>query len=359
MQTGFTTTDIRSELHRERKRLLVFTHVLALIIFAFHIPVDRIIESPGILTGLDALLFLLILINLYIMIRLERLALAAMNLMMLVGLELLIAVISNIDQADVVKNLYWLVIVAPAAFYLTGRRGGALISSVVLIASWAVHFYYLQDPTSQLGRSSMIDFSGVYLAIAAISFLYAHAQSMNIKRIVHYSQDLAFANDELKVAALTDTLTASYNRKFLDELLHELTSNPKRRDTTFSLIMIDIDHFKNVNDKHGHQVGDDILSAVTKGLQSQLRDNDILGRWGGEEFILISQGLDAEKAMKLAERLRKYIEGFEFPYGLNITCSFGVVEYGQHHDKTELVKLADSALYEAKKAGRNRCVLSV
>ena len=351
----YTPTDIKMELHRERKRLLIFTHILALAIYGFFIPYDYYFEAKPKSALLEVGLFLILLLNLYLLMRRELLTLSAMILLTLVAGEILMSIVEVIDQVVVVKELYWTIIIAPAAFYLTGRIRGIFISTSMFILTWGVYQYHHAQGTTVLTPEIMIDYSGVYLVIAIISFLYSRSQSLNIKRMLHYSQDLAFANDELKVAALTDTLTCSYNRKFLDELLHELTTN--RRRQTFSLIMLDIDNFKNVNDSLGHQVGDDILSTVTKQLQRQLRDNDILGRWGGEEFIIIALGLDADSAFNLAERLRLYIEDFAFPHGLRITCSFGVVESGRYENKMDLIKRADNALYMAKESGRNQCIL--
>lgn len=352
---GYTPLDIKTELHQERKRLLIFTHLLAVAIYAFFIPYDYFIEAKPQSAVLELALLLVLLFNLYLLIRLELMTLSALIILILVGSEILYSIVDIIDQAIVVKELYWTLVIAPAAFYLTGRGRGVAISTIMFVLTWGVYEYFNAQDATALTEAVMIDYSGVYIVIAIISFLYSRSQSLNIKRMLHYSQDLAFANDELKVAALTDTLTCSYNRKFLDELLLELTTN--RRQMTFSLIMMDIDHFKNVNDNHGHQAGDEILSAVTKELQKQLRDKDILGRWGGEEFIIIAQGLGATGALNLAERLRRYIEEYAFPHNLSITCSFGVVEAGNHEDKTDLIKRADNALYMAKKSGRNQCIL--
>jgi diguanylate cyclase (GGDEF)-like protein len=351
---GQTGSDIKAQLHQERRRLLIFIHILALAIYAVSLYRVTSLAAHGGMMMLESALFLLVIVNLYFLIRRDNLSVSALILMTLISLAGLIGIAGVIDEPIVSKQLYWAVAIAPAAFYLTGRRGGSLVSGALIVALWGIYGYF--SGTRALTNETMLDFSGVYLAIAVISYLYARTQSLNIRRMLHYSQDLAFANDELKVAALTDTLTCSYNRKFLDELLSELTAHQQRAQ--FSLIMMDIDHFKQVNDDHGHQVGDDILSAVTRGLQSQLRDQDILGRWGGEEFIIISQGLGADKALNLAERLRSFIEGAEFPHGLRITCSFGVVECREHENKAELIKRADNALYEAKKSGRNRSVLA-
>lgn len=356
MISANTRSDIREELHRERKRLLVLAHLLVIGGIVIYFPYGIFQRESLFLGVLEITDCLLIFINLYLLLRNAKLSLSAYMLLVLVGLEIAMLVGKGMDAPSINHNLYWVVLLVPAAYYLTGRRGGVVITTALLISIWAMYGYFHAQQANLLRNDVLNNFTGVYLAISAISFLYAHSQTLNIRRILHYSQDLAFANDELKVAALTDTLTCSYNRKFLDEVLNEIIHN--RQTLRFSLIMIDIDHFKSVNDKHGHQVGDEVLSAVTRGLQSQLRDKDILGRWGGEEFIVISQGLGAEKALGLAERLRKYISDECFPHGLKITCSFGVVEWRANESKNDLIRRADNMLYEAKKSGRNRCVLS-
>ena len=120
--------------------------------------------------------------------------------------------------------------------------------------------------------------------------------------------------------------------------------------------MLDIDHFKSVNDTYGHQVGDEVLKQLVDVVYTHVRANDIFARIGGEEFVLVLD-VDIEKGMKVIEHLRIFIEAEEFHVVKHITCSFGVTEYKRQDSIDDMMKRADKALYEAKENGRNRVCL--
>lgn len=158
--------------------------------------------------------------------------------------------------------------------------------------------------------------------------------------------------------ANTDKLTGLNNRAFLDSLLPSLMSQADRSGYAISLVMLDIDHFKAVNDTYGHDVGDTTLKALAQLLAGNTRKSDVLARWGGEEFVLLMPDTNAEGADVLAEKLRKQIESELFPQVGRITASFGVAQrkYGEAYESW--FKRADSALLKAKESGRNRIVIS-
>ena len=176
------------------------------------------------------------------------------------------------------------------------------------------------------------------------------------KRMLDLQSDLNHAKDALAHEAMHDPLTGLYNRKaILEGLSHEL-SRVKRQSSILSIGMCDIDHFKNVNDHLGHLVGDDVLKGCTEIMQRNLRDYDLLGRYGGEEFLLVaprSTGLPDEL---LYERLREVVADTEIQTcggGVSITISIGVAR-GKGDEKVDaLLALADAALYESKRNGRN------
>jgi diguanylate cyclase (GGDEF)-like protein len=120
--------------------------------------------------------------------------------------------------------------------------------------------------------------------------------------------------------------------------------------------MLDLDYFKRVNDKYGHQVGDVILIEVSKILQQCTRKTDLVGRWGGEEFMIVCQETDGHGGERLAEKIRTKIEQHSFPVVGNKTASFGVATYEQSDEAKSMVGRADKALYQAKEQGRNRVV---
>ncbi len=159
---------------------------------------------------------------------------------------------------------------------------------------------------------------------------------------------------ELERLSITDELTCLYNRRYTNNILKEQHKILQRYRKTSSYIMLDIDHFKRVNDEFGHQAGDKVLKEVAKAIKSNIRCTDYAGRWGGEEFFIVCQNTLLESAVILAEKLRKVFMKIQIPNVGGITASFGVGEiiYGESVDS--IIKRIDDALYEAKENGRNQ-----
>jgi diguanylate cyclase (GGDEF)-like protein len=156
--------------------------------------------------------------------------------------------------------------------------------------------------------------------------------------------------------ALVDGLTGLANRRACSDALHAETARAGRLDTPLSVVLADLDGFKDVNDEHGHAVGDEVLRTFAEVLRETLRESDVAGRWGGEEFLLLLPGADEEGAAQLAERVRAGLAERSIPgaSGLRVTASFGVAEYVPQSDVEQLVAAADGALYRAKGAGKDR-----
>jgi len=174
-------------------------------------------------------------------------------------------------------------------------------------------------------------------------------------------RDLEEANNRLLAASRTDALTGVHNRRFLEERLHEMWSHSQRLHEPLSVVMCDIDHFKSVNDQHGHQAGDSVLKQFAGLLQTATRDIDHVGRYGGEEFILLLPGTVLDAAVTFAERVRQDVEEHTFTYDggtLRRTMSCGVAAWPHPRITNEdrLIKAVDDALYVAKETGRNRVV---
>ena len=162
-------------------------------------------------------------------------------------------------------------------------------------------------------------------------------------------------SQHLKTLAHTDMLTGVYNRMMFEHMLEAEILKTNRYNGTFSLIFLDIDHFKQVNDQFGHQVGDVVLSDFSHLIKKANRLSDLTARYGGEEFVILSINSNLSDTVKHAERLRRIIEMHSFDTADKITCSFGVAEFKKELDtKKSLLKRADDALYEAKQHGRNR-----
>ncbi|WP_052433505.1 diguanylate cyclase [Sulfurospirillum arsenophilum] len=159
--------------------------------------------------------------------------------------------------------------------------------------------------------------------------------------------------------SITDRLTGLYNRLKLDELFAYYLSIAKRHQTPLSILLLDIDKFKSVNDTYGHQVGDSVLQEIAKLLKANVRLEDAVGRWGGEEFLILLPSSNVEEAHLLAEKLRAVIEGEDFAYAGSRTASFGVATYHLNDDETSMVARVDESLYRAKENGRNRVEVEV
>ncbi len=160
-------------------------------------------------------------------------------------------------------------------------------------------------------------------------------------------------------AALRDSLTGAYNKNFLMNHLNTEMSFALRHGTPLSVVMFDVDHFKAVNDTHGHLAGDAILKRLAEISMATLRQDDIFARYGGEEFTIVSRGIDMERAAIIAERLRRIVENTHFVFDgkhIPITISLGVSALPDTPAKspTELIEAADKALYVSKNEGRNR-----
>ena len=161
-------------------------------------------------------------------------------------------------------------------------------------------------------------------------------------------------NDELEHLSTTDALTGLSNRRHLMNLLAHEIERAKRADQPFSILMLDVDHFKKYNDKHGHQAGDEVLVRIGMVLRNSTRPYDCAARYGGEEFLIMLSATSLDRATESAERIRRQVQAEQFEGG-SVTISIGVAEYPSQGDTANsVIGQADAALYEAKRAGRDR-----
>lgn len=160
---------------------------------------------------------------------------------------------------------------------------------------------------------------------------------------------------ELENRATTDYLTGARNRSYFNHVFPVLRDIAEQTHKNLGLILFDIDHFKLINDTHGHNVGDEILKEIVALVKRTIREEDLLIRWGGEEFILVVKVNSSVTAERIAENLRQVIANHDFPENLKVTCSFGVTLCDDAYEMDDLVKIADQALYQSKENGRN-CV---
>ncbi|MFA6192945.1 MAG: diguanylate cyclase [Sulfurimonas sp.] len=156
---------------------------------------------------------------------------------------------------------------------------------------------------------------------------------------------------------ITDPLTKLYNRAHFDEVISSIAKHQRKVDTDFVLVITDVDHFKSINDTYGHQVGDDALIAIANTLKNSLRENDLIARWGGEEFVIMLKNVSLDEAKMIIEKVRASVEETKINNSISVTASFGLTKYILGEDTRKTFKRVDDALYEAKKSGRNRIVV--
>lgn len=224
----------------------------------------------------------------------------------------------------------------------------------------------LADQTYYPERFDFYQESLHFLVLAAmliwVTYFVGHVSLLRTE-LKRRNRDLSVALDEIGKLAIQDDLTKSYNRRYIMEALSHEKSRADRTGICLSIILIDLDHFKAINDRYGHLSGDRVLMAFSERIRGTLRGMDLIdsidrkrffGRYGGEEFIVVLPDTPLAGALRCAERMRKVTEEESFDEVFKVTISAGVSEYHSGESIEETLRRADAALYEAKNRGRNR-----
>jgi len=270
------------------------------------------------------------------------------------------------------------------AMYFANEARGVLLLSYVLVFLFGIFrldtrgFFYISIFTLltyginiallHLYRPQSINFHMEYLQwvvlaliLVAFSIIGGYISSLRQNLSIIKSQQ-AKSIEIIQEMAIRDELTGLYNRRHVMELLDYEMNRSSRGGGIFCLAMLDIDHFKNVNDNHGHQVGDSVLQKVAMVMKNTLRNVEFCGRYGGEEFLIVLTQTDIRGALICAERVRSGVESMRFPDigpDFRVTVSLGLTEYHRDDDVQKVIARADTALYLAKHNGRNRVEFSV
>lgn len=205
-----------------------------------------------------------------------------------------------------------------------------------------------------LGAGTLL---GAALLVGAF-FIYPiiRTQAREGGKLREMTESLSLRSQSFEQAALTDALTGMQNRRYFDDALREYLEEFRRIERPIGLMILDLDHFKMVNDTYGHDTGDDVLRAVAKCLKEMTRYHDIVARLGGEEFAIVAPNMDMDMLARLAERIRKAISIMPITSGnvrLKVTTSVGLAIWDRRESVEQFYKRADAQLYEAKRKGRN------
>lgn len=298
----------------------------------------------------------------------------ALDLMMLFHLYLLPVILFTISILSFWKKFYnkmiFILVIAP----MIATVGNLLIVTtlvnytIYLTEIYLIIFWTLTISGLRLFHALISVF---FILICATTFLYKIPHNIFVMHLFWMFSSLSFGlvsayiferlnkkvflnYKELEKLSVSDKLTGLLNRTKLNEVVQNEVLQCKRFEHTFGLAIIDIDHFKSVNDNYGHQVGDEVLVKIANIIKENLRTTDILFRWGGEEFVVVCLEANKNGVMVLVENIRKKIEEHIFEKIGTKTVSIGFTMYEENDDDDTLVKKADDALYRAKNAGRNR-----
>ena len=252
------------------------------------------------------------------------------------------------------SGLLWCLVMLPLFFHLLGYQRGLilvllLISGTTWLLFWPSAFYSSPYSTEILFR-----FWAAYLILAWISF--------SVEYIRHQTrQRLQATWRELDIQACTDELTGLANRRGLREYLGKQEQRSTQGEGSYAVILGDMDDFKQINDRYGHDVGDRVLSTVGKLISSLVREDDLAARWGGEELLLLLADTDAEGAKVLAEKVRDCVATSKILVdgeSIDLSMSLGVAAQQQDAPLSASLKSADVAMYEAKRRGKNSVVMT-
>lgn len=246
-------------------------------------------------------------------------------------------------------SLFWVTLIPPISFFLLGIKWGTVISGVCFgICIFLVYQQTLSIEPAKFGTGALFNVIEVCIAQVFLFRFYERSRSSAYRQ-------LSMRNQEVLALSETDKLTKLFNRDKLDAALITITKHSAIHKQPLSAILLDIDRFKQINDEHGHLIGDTVLSELASELSNMMRKNDFLARWGGEEFMILLQNTKIDIAWELAERLRKQVLIKTFG-GQSITVSIGVGLYRAPESSNKFFDRIDAGLYQAKRNGRNRTV---
>lgn len=250
-------------------------------------------------------------------------------------------------------GILWYFAFPPLAIFLQEIQKGLMSVVTLMLVTFLVYYFKLLDfDSSRYSNVFVQRFIAVYSVITILSCLFALFRNQA-------EENLEKINERLEIISTTDVLTGLANRRRMDEILTDEVRRFDRFKQPFSLILLDIDHFKKVNDTWGHQNGDYVIKTVAELCKKFIRSIDTASRWGGEEYLILLPGTTLSNAKATAERLRVGINEYDFQLDgqtEKISASLGIAEFGKDSNLRNCIRRADKCLYLAKEQGRNRTV---
>jgi diguanylate cyclase (GGDEF)-like protein len=337
---------------QQRKTILAQLFSAVALLFLLIFSIDALVNDN---TGhaLVLLIFALLTIANYMFLKLARQANIA-NLLIIVLMGSLCLYLFYTGGVAGTGPL-WSFVFIPVAIFLGGIRAGviavALLMTVILVLYQSLQIDMHEGMYASI---FMVRFVAIYTILAILSFCNEYFREGS-------QRHLQSAYQRLESLFRTDELTGLYNLRHIMEQLAYETLRMRRKNTPFCVILFDIDHFKQINDRYGHACGDYVLQSMAMVVQKAIRSMDIVARVGGEEFLILLPDTHLHSAAVVAERIRKEMEQYAFIYGeipFRVTVSLGVTEARNDLLPEGMLRMADENLYKAKNRGRNRMVAS-
>jgi diguanylate cyclase (GGDEF)-like protein len=253
--------------------------------------------------------------------------------------------------------LFYLVAMLFGVLRLNATRLMVLALLAIAAHGIVLQLTFLRNPATDV-RGALTEFGVLLIVLPWFAVMGGYVNQLRV-RLSDTNRELQRAFDHIEDLAIHDELTSSFNRRFLMETLARERSRADRSSEPFSICLIDLDHFKSINDTFGHGAGDAVLKHFAALAPRGMRGIDTFGRFGGEEFLLVLPGTGREGALAAGERMRVATEAAAFPglpAGRRVTISVGVATYAKGEEVTAVLARADEALYQGKRAGRNRVI---
>jgi len=330
--------------------------IIALVAFTAFIFINSSLKNYT-LVKLDAFLVLLSSLSLYYLFVKKRIEFAALvATTMLFAFLILFSFITKNHGFGLVWTLCYPLFVIP----ILGTRKGLLMILLFYLILVPIVYSGIGDWDNGFwSKTAFLRFFMVSLTVVFIAYFFESSSVAAYKTVMAIREKEQSYLRELENLSVTDQLTGLNNRRYFDKQFQLEFAKVQRYGSKLSLIMLDIDHFKNINDQHGHQIGDEALKEFSNLLKNKIRATDILSRWGGEEFIILLPETSISNAAIIAEKLRVSIAKRDFKIVGRLTASLGVSQvFSKEGGNREAILNADNALYDAKRQGRNKVVIT-